>query len=101
MTSIKGYIRIKYESAGDILYTTDLDTLRSFGLERDPEFEDLTVVEEGTILNIPEVGKVKVTSMYTYFHDKDEKIGSAGINLYGRGENYPFNFVITYYVEKL
>ena len=99
MSEIKTRIRVKFNNGKSILYTTDRDTLESFNLEHDQEFSDLRIIEEGTVLDIFEK-KYKVVSLYSYFYDEMQCVDeNTGINLYGKGENQPFNFDITYYVE--
>ena len=81
MTLIKTRIRIRYESEngreGRTFYIQNLDELRKFELEHDPEFTDHTVMDVGTILQVPNEGKLEVTRMYTYFLDKEYSTNDA------------------------
>ena len=105
---IKGRIRMLYwlekekAEGRDILYSTDFDVFKTFGLKVDKAW-DLTVIDVGTILTIPsEPKKVKVHHIYTYFQEKEQIISEEiGINLYGQGKNHPFNFMVTYYVTQV
>ena len=102
MAQILGRIKIMHEQGAEIAYTTDLNVLRQLGLQPDQEFRELTVIKKGTVLTFSDGKKMEVTRMYTYFYETDQEINpDYGINLYGYGENHPFNFEITYYVKEV
>ena len=101
MSGILGRFRIKHEKGADILYTTDISALETFGLKHDEEFQDIRVIEIGTVLNI-EGRKLRVVNMYPYFYDNtNDNDGRYGVSLYSAGSRFPFNFDITYYVESV
>ncbi len=102
MAEIKPRIRIFYANGTEIAYTTDLNTIKSLQIPADDEFTDLHPISVGTILSMEDDVRLRVVNIYTHYHDREfDNSGEYGINLYGYGERYPFNFEITYHVEEV
>lgn len=98
---IQTRIHIIDSNGGDLAYTTDWAILNEFGVKEEKGW-NLSVLNIGTVIISPEGGEVKIVDIRTKFYNylADNK-GDYGVNLYGFGERYPFNFEITYIVEKV
>jgi hypothetical protein len=95
-------IRVVYKAGGDIAYFTDKRVLHTLDLTKDKEFTNLTVIKKGTIITTSDDIKLKIVDISTHFYDKTDKIDrNYGMSIYGIGEDFPFNFEITYLVEEV
>lgn len=102
MTQILTKIKIKHERGAEIAYTMDLDIIKQLGLQPDKEFKEVTELNIGTVLTFSDGKKMKITKISTWFYDPTQEIDERyGINIYGVGKNYPYNFEIIYHVGDL
>ena len=100
MAGILARIKIEHVQGAEIAYLYEKEILEQFGLIPDSYDTSVTFLNEGDEFQLGNE-KYRVVKIYTKFFNQIFEPNNYGINLYGIGEQQPFNFQITYKVENV
>jgi hypothetical protein len=99
MEGIKARIKLKHIQGAELAYIYEKDLLNQIGLkptEYDPS-ETFMNIDDVILLNDK---RYKIVGINTKFLNEIEDMEDlGGINMYGIGEQLPYNFQITYLLE--
>jgi hypothetical protein len=99
MSGISTRIKIKNVEGADIAFLYQKETLEQIGLFPSKSNPDATSFNVGDEFSLEET-KYRVLNIYTVFFKQTEP-DNKGTNLYALDEEEPFNFQITYEVERI
>lgn len=81
-------------------YTTDITEIHSLGLKETKEWQSAPITKD-SMLTI-NGRKFKVVEMHCWVPNQlEENSGEYGLNVYGYGEMYPYNFEVYCYVKRM